>query len=356
MGDEIVSKKPLLGISSGELNGIGLEIVIKAFSDERMLSFCTPIIYCHSALLNFHRKSTDVKTFNYQIINSPIQAKENKINVLQPWSEPIRINYGIPDSESGNGAFLSLKTMVKDATDGLLDGIITSPIDKDNIQNESFTFPGHTEYLAHEFKKEVIMLMVSDDLIILPLTGHIPLKDVSNSISIELLVKKIQLLNKTLQRDFLKTNIKIAVMGLNPHAGENGLLGNEETEIISPAIENLQKQGIQVFGPFSTDGFFGTCEYKNYDAVVTMYHDQGLIPFKMLAFETGVNYTAGLPIPRVSPDHGTAYNIAGKNLANPSSFRHSVYLLTDILKNRIFYDEANANPLNSVVERTKDNE
>jgi 4-hydroxythreonine-4-phosphate dehydrogenase len=349
-------KKPIIGISSGELNGIGLEVIIKALSDDRILNFFTPIIYCHSALLNFHRKSTDVKTFNYHIISSPSQAKENKINVIQPWSDPIRITYGIPDEQSGQGAFLSLKALISDAKEGLLDGIITSPIDKANIQSDEFNFPGHTEYLAKEFEKDVLMLMVSEDLILYPLTGHIALQDVSSSLDTNKIITKITLLHQTLQRDFLKTNIKIAILGLNPHAGENGLIGKEEKEVIIPAIEKLQNNSIQVFGPYSADGFFGTCNYKDFDAVVSLYHDQGLIPFKMIAFESGVNYTAGLPIPRVSPDHGTAYNIAGKNLANEGSFRQSIFLLIDILKNRKNYDEANKNPLRTVVERVKENE
>ncbi|RDC63011.1 4-hydroxythreonine-4-phosphate dehydrogenase PdxA [Adhaeribacter pallidiroseus] len=324
-----------LGITLGDYNGIGPEVIIKTLADNRILNFCTPIIYGSGSLINKTRKLLHVENFSFQQIRQIAEHDSKRINVLNCWEEDLELNLGNPTPQSGRAALQSLQAASADLKAGNIDGIVTAPIDKDNIQSEEFKFPGHTEFFTSYFEApESLMFLVSGNLRVATVTGHIPVKEVANKITTELLVQKLTILLHTLQKDFGIQKPRIAVLGLNPHAGENGLLGTEEQEIILPAIRSLKENGHLLFGPFPADGFFGTRQYQQVDATLAMYHDQGLIPFKTLAFENGVNYTAGLPIVRTSPDHGTAYNIAGANKAQESSFREALFLAIDIIRKR----------------------
>ena len=335
--------KPRLGISLGDFNGIGPEVILKTLADSRLLNFCTPIIYGNIHLLNKVKKHLALENFHLQFISETSGADLKKVNVINCWEEDLELTLGKPTTESGQSALKSLQRAAEDLKNGLLDGIVTAPIDKDNIQSESFQFPGHTEFLTHYFEApNSLMFLVGSELRVATVTGHVPLKDVPGKLTADLLIQKLTILLESLKQDFHIQKPKIAVLGLNPHAGENGLLGKEEAEIIMPAIQQLKEKGNLIFGPFPADGFFGTASYKHFDAVLSMYHDQGLIPFKTLAFENGVNYTAGLPVVRTSPDHGTAYNIAGQNVAQESSFREALLLAVDIIRKRHF----NAHPRN----------
>jgi 4-hydroxythreonine-4-phosphate dehydrogenase len=329
--------KPRLGISLGDFNGIGPEVILKTLADNRLLNFCTPIIYGNLALLNKVKKQLALENFHLQVIEDAGNPDGKKVNLINCWEDDFELTAGKPTPESGQGALKSLQRAAEDLKNGKIDGIVTAPIDKDNIQSESFQFPGHTEFLTSYFEApNSLMFLVGGELRVATVTGHIPLKDVSARLTTELVIQKLTILLDSLKNDFHIQKPKIAVLGLNPHAGENGLLGNEEVEIISPALKQLKDKGNLVFGPFPADGFFGTASYKHFDAVLTMYHDQGLIPFKTLAFENGVNFTAGLPVVRTSPDHGTAYNIAGQNVAQESSFREALMLAVDIIRKRHF--------------------
>jgi 4-hydroxythreonine-4-phosphate dehydrogenase len=324
-----------IGISIGDVSGIGPEVVLKTLSDPRLLNHCTPVIYASGPLINKLRKSLALENFSFQIQKAADNSDTRRVNVINAWEEDFEITPGKPSPQSGKAALQSLTAACQDLKNGLIDGLVTAPIDKDNIQTEDFKFPGHTEFLTSFFEvPESLMFLVSDKLRVASLTGHIPLKDVVHKLTPELLIIKLTLLLDSLQKDFGILKPRIAVLGLNPHAGENGLLGKEEEEIIIPALRQLKDKGYLLFGPFPADGFFGTGHYRQVDAVLAMYHDQGLIPFKTLAFETGVNFTAGLPIVRTSPDHGTAYDIAGKNLAQESSFREALFLACDIIRQR----------------------
>ena len=327
--------KPRIGITIGDLNGIGPEVIIKVLSDNRLMSLLTPVVYGSTKVLSFYRKLMNLEEFNYSQVKSDNQFYYKKVNVVNCWEDIIEITPGIPTSESGNAAYLSIKKATEDLRANNIDAVVTAPIDKKNIQNEEFEFKGHTEYFTEKFDaKESLMLLTSDKVRVGVVTGHIPLKEISSHLTKELIINKSTLLINSLKNDFGISKPKIALLGLNPHAGENGLLGSEETEIIIPAIDELKNKGNLVFGPFPADGFFGTGDYKKYDGVLAMYHDQGLIPFKTLAFDTGVNFTAGLSVVRTSPDHGTAYSIAGKNLADETSFRAALYQAIDIVKIR----------------------
>ena len=328
-------EKPKIGISLGDLNGIGPEVVIKALADNRLLNMATPIIYGSARVLSFYRKLMNLEEFNYSQVKNKGQFFPKSINVVNCWEDVIEINPGQPSKETGKAALLSLKKVVEDIKEGLIDGFVTAPIDKNTIHSSEFPFRGHTEYLTQTFEAmESLMLMVGDDLKVGLVTEHIPVKEISNYITKERVELKIRLLELTLKKDFHISKPKIAVLGLNPHSGDEGLIGSEENEIIKPVINDLKSKGKLIFGPFPADGFFATGQHAKYDAVLAMYHDQGLIPFKSIAFENGVNYTAGLPIVRTSPDHGTAYSIAGKNMADEGSMRQAIYLACDIIKNR----------------------
>lgn len=333
--------KPRLGITLGDFNGIGPEVILKTLADNRVLNFCTPVIYASLSLLNKVKKQLLLENFHLQVIPDAGSADTRKINLINSWEADYEYTPGKPTPESGSAALKSIQQAAADLKAGLLDGVVTAPIDKDNIQAEEFKFPGHTEFFTHYFEAaDSLMFLVSGDLRVATATGHVPLKEVPAKLTTDLLIRKLTILRDSLKSDFQITKPRIAVLGLNPHAGENGLLGSEETEIIIPTIKQLKEKGNLIFGPFPADGFFGTGNYKQVDAVLAIYHDQGLIPFKTLAFDSGVNFTAGLPVVRTSPDHGTAYNIAGQNLANESSFREALFLACDIIKKRQQKDTA----------------
>jgi 4-hydroxythreonine-4-phosphate dehydrogenase len=347
--------RPVLGISIGDLNGIGPEVIIKTFSDPRMLQFCTPVIYGSMNALNYHRKAIDARAFNVTQVKDINEIHTRRLNLITCWQENPRIEFGQKSAESGHHAWLALKAMVEDAKWGKLDGMVTAPIDKHSIQNENFSFPGHTEYLMESFgMQDSLMFLIGEEFKIGVVTGHIPLSEVADAISSEKVLSKIRIMHESLITDFGIPNPKIAVLGLNPHAGESGLLGSEEEESITPAIEAARNEGILSMGPYPADGFFGTHMHHNFDGILAMYHDQGLVPFKLLHFEKGVNYTAGLPVVRTSPDHGTAYAIAGKNMANEQSFREAVYLACDVLRQKKAHEEMNRNPLQSQVSKEKE--
>ncbi|WP_242919341.1 4-hydroxythreonine-4-phosphate dehydrogenase PdxA [Pontibacter liquoris] len=324
-----------LGISIGDTNGIGPEVVIKTLSDQRILNFCTPVIYGSAAILNKVRKDLEAEHFHYQQLDTAANLTLKKVNLVSCIAEDLEITPGTPTAASGKASLDSLLAASRDLKAGLLDGLVTAPINKDNIQAEDFRFPGHTEFLTSYFDAaDSLMLLVSGDLRVATVTGHIPVKEVAAKLTEALLIRKITILLESLRKDFGILKPRIAVLGLNPHAGEKGLLGNEEVEIIRPAVMHLKERGHLVFGPYPADGFFGMRQYTQVDAVLSMYHDQGLIPFKTLAMETGVNFTAGLSVVRTSPDHGTAYDIAGKQLADETSFREALFLACDVIKKR----------------------
>lgn len=331
----VTEEKPVIGITIGDINGIGPEVIIKTFADNRMLRICTPIIYGSTKVLAYYKKALQIEDFNYSQAKEPDHFHSKRINVVNCWGDMVEINTGMVTPEAGASAFSALEKACKDLKSGHLDGIVTAPINKNNIQNENFRFPGHTEYLTQYFdSKQSLMFLVSENLRVGVVTGHIPLQDVSKTITTDLVIAKIELMYASLRSDFGIQKPKIAVLGLNPHAGEEGLLGQEENTIIKPAIETCRNKGMLVFGPYPADGFFGTSQYKKVDGILAMYHDQGLVPFKTLAFDSGINFTAGLSVVRTSPDHGTAYDIAGKNIASENSLREAVYLACDIIKNR----------------------
>jgi 4-hydroxythreonine-4-phosphate dehydrogenase len=335
-----------IGITCGDVNGIGLEIVMKTFLDNRMHQVCTPVIYASSKLISLQRKMLNFAEFNYTTVKSASEVILRKTNVINCWEEEIAVEWGKSTELSGKYALRSIQSASNDLKDKKIDALVTAPINKHNIQSNDFKFPGHTEYLASFFNANgYLMFLVSDELRVATVTGHIPLKDLSSGITIEKILSKLRIMNQSLKKDFGIRKPKIAVLGLNPHAGDNGLLGTEENEIIAPAVKKASEENIFVFGPYSADGFFGSAAFKKFDGILAMYHDQGLVPFKALSFSSGVNFTAGLPVVRTSPDHGTAYDIAGKGIASEDSMREAIYYACDILQKRNEYDEINANPL-----------
>jgi len=341
------SEKIKVGITHGDINGIGYEVIFKALSDSRMQELCTPVIYGSSKVAAYHRKALNLPSISLNSISNGNEAHFKRINIVNCLDDNVRVELGKPTLVGGNSAFLALERGVQDLREGAIDVLVTAPINKKVIQSETFNFPGHTEYLASAFGGTPLMLMVSDLLRVGVVTGHIPVKDVSAALSKELIIEKLQILNQTLKDDFVIRRPRIAVLGLNPHAGDDGLLGNEELEIIKPALESAKQDGIMAFGPYPADGFFGTDGFKKFDAILAMYHDQGLAPFKALSFSTGVNYTAGLPVVRTSPDHGTAYEISGQNIADAQSLLSAIYLAIDVYNNRQINKEINSNPLNA---------
>lgn len=349
-----------VGITHGDVNGIGYEILLKTFSDARILELFTPVIYGSSKSASYHRKVMDNNTVNFHIINRPEEAQAGKVNLVNCVKEEIKIELGTASAEAGEAAFIALDSASNDLANKKIDLLVTLPINKDSIQSDRFTFPGHTEFLEERFAtkdEKALMVLATESVRIALVTTHVPISKVPTKITKELILEKLRTLNHSLKRDFRIENPRIAVLGLNPHAGENGLLGKEETEIIAPAVKEAQDEWILCAGPYAADGFFGTGRFKDFDAVLAMYHDQGLIPFKTLAMDTGVNFTAGLPIVRTSPDHGTAYDIAGKNEASEESFRQAIYMGIDIVRNRQAYDEARENPLKKMFfDRGRDDE
>jgi len=324
-----------IGISIGDINGIGPEVVLKTLADPRVLNHLVPVIYGSGTLIHQLRKNLNLENFSFQQHRSAAALDLKKINVINCWETEFELKPGTPTKESGQAALQSLRAACLDLKENRIDGLVTAPIDKDNIQAEDFHFPGHTEFLTDYFEApESLMFLVSDFLRVATVTGHVPLKEVVQKLTTDLIYVKAKILLESLKKDFGILKPRVALLGINPHAGENGLLGKEEEEIVIPAMRRLKEQGHLVFGPYPADGFFGTGHYKQVDAVLAMYHDQGLIPFKTLAFNNGVNFTAGLPVVRTSPDHGTAFDIAGKNVARETSFREALFLACDIIRKR----------------------
>lgn len=335
-----------VAITSGDPNGVGMEVIVQALADLRITEMFTPVIYANPELVKMAKKSVRAEEFQYNSINTASEAIARKVNLVNIWKEKVQFEQGKADKDGGTFAFRSLEMATNDLATNKVDVLVTAPIDKDSINAAGFQFPGHTEYLASMAGTEqVLMFLVSDVLKIGIVTGHVPLKDVAQGITKERIVTKLRMMSESLVRDFAINSPKIAVLGLNPHAGDNGLLGSEEKDIIIPAIREASEQGIYAFGPYGADGFFGSGSYKKFDGVLAMYHDQGLAPFKAIAFDNGVNFTAGLPIVRTSPAHGVAYDLAGKGIADASSMRAAIFTALDVYENRRKYREFASNPL-----------
>jgi 4-hydroxythreonine-4-phosphate dehydrogenase len=342
----VYNSKIKVGISHGDINGIGYEVIIKTLMDSHILEMCTPIIYGSPKVAAYHRKAINIENLSFNHVRGAQEASPNKANIINCIDENIRVELGKSTPSAGESSFLALEKAVSDLQKGLIDVLITAPINKHNIQSEQFNFPGHTEYLSRQFNAEdSVMLMISENLKVGVVTGHVPVAEVPRNLTKKKILSKLRIINRTLVQDFAVTNPRIAVLGLNPHAGDSGLIGKEELEIITPAIDQARNEGIAAMGPYPADGFFGSGDYARFDAILAMYHDQGLIPFKLISFERGVNFTAGLSIIRTSPAHGTAYNIAGEGKASPDSFREALYLAIDIHKNRQIYREISKDPL-----------
>jgi len=337
-------EKIKVGITIGDLNGIGGELIIKTFEDSRVLDFCTPVIFASSNVISFLKKHFD-SDLKFHAINNIKDIIYGKLNVMNVWKEQVAINFGQEDETSGKYAIRSFKFGTRALKEGAIDILITAPIHKHNIQSESFNFPGHTDYLNQELEGNSLMFMIANNLKVGLLTDHIPVKDVASQITEERILMKINIIHDTLIRDFGIQKPKIAVLGINPHTGDNGVIGEEDDTVMKPALQKIRDEGKLVFGPYSADSFFGSDNYKNFDAVVAAYHDQGLIPFKTLSFGQGVNYTAGLNKIRTSPDHGTAYEIAGKGVADTNSFKEALFTGLNIFKTRTAYDELSLNKM-----------
>ena len=346
------SEKIIVGISIGDFNGIGIEVALKTFLDKRMLDFCTPILFGSTKLVTAYKKSMNIN-IPFNGIKNVDKAIHGKINILNLWSEDINIKLGEPTSDSGKYAFESLEAATNSLAKGEIDVLVTAPINKDNIQSENFKFPGHTEYLESKLEGESLMILMSENLRIGLITGHIPVSKIAETITPELIKKKVAILYKTLVQDFAISKPKIAILGLNPHCGDHGVIGNEDDEVIRPTIAEIQNAGQLVYGPYAADSFFGSENYKNFDAILAMYHDQGLAPFKTLAFGGGVNFTAGLNKVRTSPDHGTAYELAGKGKANINSFKEAVFSGIQIFKTRKEYKSLTENILKKASQKEK---
>lgn len=329
------SEKLRIGITLGDINGVGPEVVIKSLSDNRMLNMITPVVYGSARVLSFYKKQLNMDDFTYSQVRNRGQYAHKQVNVVNAWDESLEAHPGKPSKESGRAAFQALQQAATDLKDGLLDALVTAPIDKSTIHSEEFPFKGHTEFLAGFFStQDHLMLLTSNTMRVGLVTEHVPISQVASLITRERVEAKYKALESSLKKDFGISKPKIAILGLNPHAGDNGLIGEEDEKIIKPLINDLKNQGKVVLGPLPADGFFASGAYLKYDGILAMYHDQGLGPFKAIAFDSGVNYTAGLPVVRTSPDHGTAYAIAGKNLADETSMRQAIYTATDIFKTR----------------------
>ena len=352
-------KRLKVGITLGDTNGIGIEVALKAVGVPEMMDLCIPVMYGSSKTVSYHRNACNLPGFQINHTKSASNIKENMPNLVDCIDQDIKIELGQPSKQAGLAAFMALEAAVHDLKTGLIDVLVTAPISKENIQSDQFHFPGHTEYLesAAGDGEKALMLLCTGNLRVALVTTHLQMTQVPAAITIDGIREKLRLLDISLKRDFNIEGPRIAVLSLNPHAGENGILGNEERDIIIPAIQQaLDEDGIQCFGPYAADGFFGARQYRRFDAVLAMYHDQGLAPFKTIAMDEGVNFTAGLPIVRTSPDHGTGYDIAGQGIANESSMRHAIYTAIDVYRNRIRYDEARQNPLPKLFQdRGRDN-
>lgn len=340
------TKTILAGISHGDINGIGYEVIIKALMDPAINDFCVPIVYGSPKVAAYHRKALNINNFSFNNIKSPEEANHRKANMLNCLDDNVRVELGKSTPQGGEAALASLERAVDDLMNGKISVLVTGPIDKKNIQSDNFSFKGHTEYLKSKANSEdALMFMISENMRIGFATGHVPLSKVPGLLTSDLLLRKIKMMNHSLMADFGIRKPTIAVLGLNPHAGDNSLMGSEEAEIIIPAMKAAEREGILTFGPYPADGFFGAGSFTKFDGILAMYHDQGLAPFKALAFDSGVNYTAGLPFVRTSPVHGTAFHIAGKGEASENSFRQAVYLACSIFRNRQAHAELTRNPL-----------
>jgi 4-hydroxythreonine-4-phosphate dehydrogenase len=345
-------QKPIIGFSCGDINGIGTEIIIKALSDNRILDFCIPVVFASNKSINFYRKSLGDVNFTYTAIKEVSKANPKQVNVFNCWEEEVAITPGQLNELGGNYAFKSLKAAVEALQNKHIQGLVTAPIHKKNIQSNEFNFSGHTPYLQNSFQSnDVLMFMVAPNIRVGLVTEHVPVAEVTNHISGQAILSKLRIMNESLIKDFGIDKPKIAVLGLNPHAGDEGLIGKEEETIIKPTIKDARNANILAFGPFSADAFFARGQYEKFDGVLAMYHDQGLIPFKSLAIGEGINYTAGLPIVRTSPDHGTAFDIAGKGIADESSILAATFECIEIINRRLGYAENRKNPLRKISAR-----
>ena len=344
-----------VAITQGDINGIGYEVILKAFEDPTMLELCTPIVYGSPKIMTYHRKALNLET-SFTIINSASEVQHGKINVVNCNDDEVKVELGKPSRESGKAAFDALEMAMTEYKNGLFDVLVTAPIHKQMIQSENFTFPGHTEYIEQSVGEgaKALMVLASERLRVALVTGHVPVAKVASVLTQELIQEKLELFNASLKADFGINAPRIAVLALNPHAGDGGVIGTEEETIITPAIKAMREQGVICFGPFPADGFLGSDAYRHFDGVLAMYHDQGLIPFKVLAMDEGVNFTAGLPLVRTSPDHGTAFDIAGKGEASENSFRQAIYMAIDVFRNRKSDAEARRNPLRKLYFEKRD--
>ena len=340
------NRKIRVGITHGDINGIGYEVILKAFSDATMLELCTPIVYGSPKVATFHRKSMDIQT-NFCIISTAEGALDNKLNILNCTEDELKVELSKSTPEAGKAALDALERALQDYNDGLIDVLVTAPINKHNIQSDSFHFPGHTEYIEERVGEgeKALMILLKDDFRVALVTGHLPIREVADAVTKELIMEKLSIFHRSLKEDFGIDAPRIAVFSLNPHAGDNGVIGTEESEVIVPAIQEMVAKGVQCFGPYPADGFMGSGNYSHFDGILAMYHDQGLAPFKAMAMDEGVNYTAGLPVVRTSPAHGTAYDIAGQGIASESSFRQAIYTALDVFRNRQIEREIHARPL-----------
>ncbi len=340
-------EKIVIGITQGDINGIGYEVILKTLSESRVLDAFVPVIYGSPKVAAFYRKQLDIQGINLNIINSIEELNPKKINIINCSDDEIKVELGRSTEEAGKAAFAALEQATEDLKKGALDAIVTAPINKKNIQSADFHFPGHTEYLEEKFGTGTpsLMLLMNDVMRVAVVTGHIPVAEVSNALTKELITEKLLVFNKALKQDFMIVRPRIAVLGLNPHAGDEGVIGDEEQKTIIPALKEAEKQGVVCVGPYAADGFFGSGQFSKFDGILAMYHDQGLIPFKTVSMDSGVNFTAGLSVIRTSPAHGTAYDLAGKKRASEDSFRQAIYLACDIYQNRMINKEIAANPL-----------
>lgn len=339
-------RKIRVGITQGDMNGVGYEVILKTFADATMLELCQPIIYGSPKVAAYHRKAMDLPA-NFSIINTAAEAVENRLYVVNCTDDEVKVEFSKPTADAGKAAFAALEKAIEEYREGLIDVIVTAPINKNTIQSEDFNFPGHTEYIEEKLGdgQKALMILMKDDFRVALVTGHLPVSQIASHLTKELIEEKIEIFNRSLKQDFGIQVPRIAVLALNPHAGDGGLLGQEEEEIIIPALNEMSAKGIFCFGPYPADGFMGSGNFAHFDGVLAMYHDQGLAPFKALAMDEGVNYTAGLPVVRTSPAHGTAYDIAGKGQASEDSFRQAIYVALDVYRNRLRDEEAHARPL-----------
>lgn len=346
-----------VGITHGDINGIGYEVILKTFADERMMELCTPVLFGSGRLVAYFKKMFNIEDFHYHMAGSASDVKEGVFNIVNITDAELKVEPGVPTEESGKAARMSLDMAMEALTAGEIDVLVTAPINKKNIQSDDFNFPGHTEYLASKAGEDAkpLMILTDGDLRVALLTTHLPVREVSDAVTVEAITEKVKMLHHSLVCDFASTLPRIAILGLNPHCGDDGVCGTEEHDIIKPAIEQLNKENIMAFGPFAADGFFGSGLWRKFDAVLAMYHDQGLAPMKVIGMDSGVNFTANLPFVRTSPDHGTAFDLAGQGIASPESFRQAVYAAIDIFRNRSEYQLATRHPLHKqYVDRSGD--